>query len=175
MIDLLLIFVGFIALIVSWKAWKKTARAVVRDRLFELRDEWRNHYVDNNLDMLDGTYSDIRDLINGMLRYTKRMRMIGFIYFAAHISGDEVKKSTSRIDTSIGKVNGPTHDLACRIRQQASEAVLFYMASTSLGFLSAGVVMFVYLLPNRILSAVKSCIRSVIDVKPDMILCAAQY
>lgn len=123
--------------------------------------------------MLDGTYSDIRDLINGMLRYTKRM--IGFIYFATHISSDEVKKSASHIDTSIGKVNGSTQDLACRIRQQAIEAVLLYMASTSLGLLSAGVVMLVYLLSNKILSAVKSCIRSVIDVKPDMLLCAAQY
>jgi len=175
MLDLILFLVGCIVIIVSWGAWKKTARAVVRDRLFELRDEWRDHYVDNGLDMQDGTYSDIRDLINGLLRYTKRMRMIGFAYFAANISDDEVRKSASRIDASIEKVCGQTRDLALRIRQQASESVLLYMASTSLGFISAGVVMFAYLLPNRILSAIKTFLRSVINVKPDMLLCASQY
>lgn len=174
MIDLLLTLTGFIVLIVSWRAWKKTARATVRDRLFELRDEWRNHYVDRDLDMADGTYAEIRNLINCMLRYTKRMRMIGFIYFAANISDDDVRESASRIEASIEKANGPTRELALRIRRQASESVLLYMASTSLGFISAGLAMFAYMLPNRILSAIKAGIRSVIDVKPDMLLCAAQ-
>lgn len=167
MINMFMLLVGFIILIISWRAWKKTARAAVRDRLFSLRDEWRNHYVDNNLDMLDGTYANIRNLINDMLRYTKRMRMIGFLYFAANVSKEDVLESSSRIDASIDKCSAETKELAIRIRRQASESILLYMASTSLGFISAAVFMFVYMLPNKIFSAIKSGVRALVDIKPD--------
>ena len=44
------ILIAFIALIIAWKCWKKTARAMVRDKIFDLRDELRNHYVNNGLE-----------------------------------------------------------------------------------------------------------------------------
>lgn len=162
----ILTLIAFIMLIVSWRCWKKTARACVRDRLFELRDEWRNHYVENMLDMEDGAYAEIRSLLNGMLRYTKSMRMIGFIYFSSQISEEDVANSASKIDSLIGRCNSETQDLVKRIRRQASESILLYMASTSLGFISAVFVMFVYLLPDKIFEALKTCLRSVVDIKP---------
>lgn len=169
MIEVLLTLVGVVALIVSWRAWKKTARGAVRDRLFELRDEWRNHYVRFGLDMQDGAYGEIRDLINCMLRYTKRMRMIGFIYFTSNVNSEDVEKSTLRIESALGKCDVKTKELAQRIRRQASEAILLYMASTSLGFISAAAFMFIYILPDKILSALKTCLRSLFDVKPNTI------
>lgn len=164
---------GFVVLCLAWRQWKISMRDIVRDRLFELRDEWRNHYVENGLDMTDGAYAEIRDLINCMLRYTKQMRMIGYIYFAAHVDSRDVEESASRIASALGACGRKdTRDLAAQIRQQASEAVLLYMASTSLGFISTAVCMFVYLLPDRALSALKSCARSVFDVKPNTLECA---
>lgn len=175
MCEALLSIVGFVALVFAWRAWKKTARGAVRDCLFSLRDEWRNHYVDCKLDMQDGAYADIRNLLNGMLRYTKRMRMMGFLYFAAHASSEEVASTSSRIDETIDRCDSDTRELAKRIRRKACEAILIYMAATSLGFISAAVFMFVYFLPNRIFSAIKTSIRSVFDVKPAMLEYAVLY
>ena len=162
----LLTLIAFVLLIVSWRCWKKTARACVRDRLFGLRDEWRNHYVENKLDMEDGAYAEIRELINNMLRYTKSMRMIGFIYFSAQVAEEDVQNSANRLEAAIDCCSPETKALVKRIRQQASESILLYMASTSLGFISAAICMFIYLLPNKILEALKTCVRSIVDIKP---------
>lgn len=162
----ILTLIAFVLLIVSWRCWKKTARACVRDQLFELRDEWRMHYVENGLDMEDCAYAQIRSLLNGMLRYTKSMRMTGFIYFSSQVAEEDVANSASKLDALIGRCNPETKELVKRIRRQASESILLYMASTSLGFISAAIVMFVYLLPDKIFEAIKTCVRSVVDVKP---------
>ena len=83
-------FFAFIALLIAWNRLKKVARAVVRDKLFALRDTLRQHYVANGLDMTDGTYGQIRGLLNNLLRYTKDMRMVGYLYFAAHVDQSDV-------------------------------------------------------------------------------------
>ena len=57
MIVLLDTLVAFVILVFAWRCWKKTARGVVRDRIFDLRDELRNYYVENGLDMNDGAYA----------------------------------------------------------------------------------------------------------------------
>ena len=164
--EMLGIFLAFIALIISWHCWKKTARAMVRDRLFDMRDELRNHYIENGLDMNDGAYARTRERLNCLLRYTKQMRMIGYIYFSAHIDKEMVASASAEFDESIQKCDNKTAELISRIRRQSCETILLYMAATSLGFISASVLVFIYFLPARIADALKRCLRSIFEFKP---------
>lgn len=158
---------AFIALLAAWRCWKKTARAAVRDRLFELRDELRDHYVRNGLDMTDGTYGRVRDLLNNMLRYTKGMRMMGYLYFATHVDRETVEAAAAEFEASIQKHDADTIRLITRIRHRACSAVFLYMGETSLGFLSASAVVIAAILPKKILSVLKRCLKTVIEIKSD--------
>ena len=42
-------FIALLLLLLAWRNWKATARDAVRDTIIDLRDEWRNYYVDNNV------------------------------------------------------------------------------------------------------------------------------
>ena len=165
--------VAFVVLVITWRHWKKTARAMVRDRLFDLRDELRNHYVENGLDMNDGAYERTRERLNNLLRYTKAMRMIGYIYFSAHVDKEMVDETAAEFDAVIKKCDSKTATLIERIRRQSCETILLYMAATSLGFISAAVLLFIYFLPARIIDALKRCMRSLFDFKPATLECAA--
>ena len=165
--------VAFVVLVITWRYWKKTARAMVRDRLFDLRDELRNHYVENGLDMNDGAYERTRERLNNLLRYTKAMRMIGFIYFSAHIDKEMVDETAAEFDAAIKMCDSKTAALIERIRRQSCETILLYMAATSLGFISAAGLLFIYFLPAKIVDALKRCLRSLFDFKPATMECAA--
>lgn len=162
--------VAFIVLVFAWRCWKKTARAMVRDRIFDLRDELRNHYVDNGLDMNDGAYARTRDLLNCQLRFAKDMRMIGYIYFSAKIDKRMVDAAAAEYDSVVQKCDEQTANLIKKIRHQSCETILMYMAATSLGFISASLIMFIhfliYFLPARISDALKRSMRSLFDFKP---------
>ncbi len=165
--------IAFIVLVFAWRCWKKTARAMVRDRLFDLRDELRNYYVDNGIDMNDGAYAKTRERLNNLLRYTKDMRMIGYIYFSAHVEKGMVDATAAEFDAVIQKCDSKTAELIRRIRRQSCEMILLYMAATSLGFISAVTLLFICFLPSRIIEALKRCLRSVFDLKPATLECAA--
>lgn len=171
--EILEILIAFVTLVAAWRCWKKTARAAVRDRLFDLRDELRNHYVEVGLDMNDGVYELIRGRINKLLRYTKDMRMIGYLYFSTHIDNAQVQAESEELEHNISKCDHDTAELIRRIRHQACETVLLYMAATSLGFISAVIIMLVYLLPSKIARSIKRCIRSFIEIKPETLEYAA--
>lgn len=166
MIEAIGALLAFTALLVAWKCWKKTARAAVRDRLFDLRDELRAHYVRNNLDMTDGVYGKTRELLNKMLLYAKSMRMMGYIVFASQIDRSVVEAAAADFDESIKKCDDATAKLIKRIRRQACEAILVYMAATSLGFISASIVTVLSLLPAKTISALKRCVHTLVEFKP---------
>jgi len=165
-------FIALLLLLLAWRNWKATARDAVRDTIIDLRDEWRNYYVDNNFDMRDGCYADMRDLLNGMLRYTKRMRMIGYFYFAVKIDKAVVENFQNRQQTILANVEPQIADKAKLIRRKASEAILAYMAATSLGFISAVVLMTIYLLPSKIINWLKSGVKSVFALRTETLGCA---
>lgn len=157
---------AFIVLVFVWRCWKKTARALVRDKIFDLRDKLRNHYVDNCLDMNDGAYEKTRSRLNSLLRYTKSMRMVGFIYFASSVDTKMVNAASADLDIIIEKCDNKTAELITQIRCQACETVLLYMAATSLGCISTAIILFISFLPTKISNALKKSVRSLFEFKP---------
>lgn len=175
MTDAIGVLLAFIALLVAWKYWKKTARAAVRDYLFNLRDELREHYVANGLEMTDGAYGTVRGSLNDLLRYTKDMRMVGFLYFVSHADRDAINASAADFEEAIKNCDEATKKLLKRIRRKACDAILAYMAATSVGFLSATVVMLAYLLPKKILSTGKRFLGNLVVFRPATVVCAATF
>ncbi|MBR3583583.1 MAG: hypothetical protein IKO01_09125 [Kiritimatiellae bacterium] len=166
-------FFAFIALLIAWNRLKKVARAVVRDKLFALRDTLRQHYVANGLDMTDGTYGQIRGLLNNLLRYTKDMRMVGYLYFAAHVDQSDVDAAATKFDESLRKCDEATAKLIRGIRKKACDIILLYMAATSLSFISAMVAILIYLLPKKLLASIKRCMNNLFVFKPSTLVYAA--
>lgn len=52
------------------KEWKRTHLDLCRNELFSLRDDLREYFYINNLDMSSRIYKNTRDLINAHLQYT---------------------------------------------------------------------------------------------------------
>ena len=118
----------------AWTAWKRTQRDIVRDRLFDLRDEWRSFFVDNGLSMELPEYAKVRDFINHYLRYSCRLRLVGLLYLASHVADDMLENSSARIDADLASANPLVSKEIGRIRREAVRAVQEYMILTSLLF-----------------------------------------
>ena len=114
-----------------------------------------------------------RERLNNLLRYTKDMRMIGYLYFSSHIDGEMVDAATYEFDSIVQQCDNDTAALIARIRRQACEVIFLYMAATSLGFISAAILVVVSALPQKVLNALKQSIRSVFEFKPSTIEYAA--
>ena len=116
---------------IAWGAWKSTQRDVVRDKLFDLRDEWRRFFIDNGLSMELPEYAKVRDFINHYLRYSCRLRLVGLLYLASHVADDMLENSSARIDADLASANPLVSKEIGRIRREAVRAVQEYMVFTS--------------------------------------------
>ena len=85
MATLISILISFTLLTIAWHCWKITLRDWVRDRLFDLRDEWRTYWVATGRDMNAKTYKDVRDYLNNYLRYTNDLRFVTLFYLCVKI------------------------------------------------------------------------------------------
>ena len=84
-----------------------------------------------------------------------------------------VDATAAEFDAVIQKCDSKTAELIRKVRRQSCETILLYMAATSLGFISAAVLLLIYFLPAKIIDALKQSLRSIIDLKPATLECAA--
>ena len=173
MLTILETLVGFYLLTFAWRFWKDTALDMVRDRLFDLRDEWGNHYISRGLDFHDGAYGKMREMLNKQLAYTRTMRFVGFMYFVTHVDKQIVDGFDAERERFFVACDAQTRRLVESIRRRASEAILIYMLATSLGFFSAVAVMALCFIPRKITGALKSGARRVLTIQESVIECAA--
>lgn len=132
MTALFLTFVGLLILRVAWGAWKSTCRDVARDKLFDLRDEWREFFVSNGLSMELPEYAKVRGMINDYLRYTARFRLVGLVYTAFVAPRELYIEAAERIEEEFRSPDPKIAAQINRIRQRAVRAVQEYMVLTSL-------------------------------------------
>ena len=69
----------------AWRLWKRVVRDMVRDSLFDLRDNWRKYWVDRKMRLDDPFYGYVRNQINAYLRYTAQWRMLDTWYIVRHL------------------------------------------------------------------------------------------
>ena len=132
MTSMFLAFVTLIVLRLAWGAWKSTLRDIVRDRLFDLRDEWREFFVKNGLSMELPEYARVRDFLNHYLRYSCRLRLVGLLYTARFAPSRLLADTASKIDEDLYSSNPMVAKEIARIRREAVRAVQEYMVLTSL-------------------------------------------
>jgi len=83
----LLIF-GFslLGLLFVWKyIWQKTLLDETRDRLFCLREEVRQWFIDEGYDLSHPIYQSLRATINQHLRHTESITVISYLSFCISI------------------------------------------------------------------------------------------
>lgn len=156
-----------------WRMWKSAMREVFRDKLIDLRDEWRNYYVEHALDMTDGRYAAVRDMLNAMLYGSSSLRFVGFWYYMTHI---DAQTASSSAKMSAKLTDGATDEM-CKmivsVRMRACLAVLVYIATTSIGIL--------FYVPYKITSVIsmacaekiRSGLRNLFTINEDSVVCAA--
>ena len=168
-----LTLLAFLSVCFMWRMWKSTMREVLRDKLIDLRDEWRNYYVEHALDMTDGRYAAVRDLLNGMLYGSSSLRFVGFWYYVTHI---DTQTSNFAAKMSAKLVDGATAEMRQKIasiRMRACLAVLVYVATTSIGIL--------FYVPYKITGAVSmvfaekilSGLKNLFTINENSVVCAA--
>lgn len=132
MTAMFLTFVGLIALRIAWGAWKSTCRDVARDRLFDLRDEWREFFVANGLSMELPEYAKVRGMINDYIRYTARFRLFGLLFTALVVPREVCFETAARTDEEFRSSNPRVAMEIARIRHRAVSAIQVYMLRTSI-------------------------------------------
>ncbi len=147
----------------AWHSWKHTMRDYVRDQLFILRDEWRDHWVENGLDMKNPAYANVRDYINCCLRYTKHFRLVELFYYAHH----KARVRTADDDARFFKTGRRDLDaLAQTLRHRAIRQIQLYMVTTSLIMLPASVFAFFEIIVvqfRRPFSSAKKSVGKTVD------------
>lgn len=129
------LFLVVVLLVVSrfvWGTWKNTQRDIARDKLFDLRDEWRTFFIENGFSMSCPEYARVRVMINDYLRYTARFRLVGLLFVACCVPrkicmemAERTKRELDSNDLRISK------EIAV-IRSKAVSAIQKYMLYTSL-------------------------------------------
>lgn len=132
MTALFLTFLGLFILRVVWGAWKSTCRDVARDRLFDLRDEWREFFVANGLSMELPEYAKVRGMVNDYLRYTARFRLVGLLFTAFVVPREVCFEAAAKADEEFRTSNPRIAMEIARIRHRAVSAIQEYMLVTSI-------------------------------------------
>jgi hypothetical protein len=88
--ELTILGINILLLIAVWKFMlRKTMLDSSRDQLFDLRDELRAVFVKNGWNLNSPSYRNLRDLVNGHLRFTEEMSVSRVSYIAAAIKKDK--------------------------------------------------------------------------------------
>lgn len=133
MVELFFTSVTLLALIFAWKQWKIMMREVVRDELFDLRDEWRKYWCDMRMDMENPSYAYVRKRINQCLHYTADWRLADASYVSTNIKhiAPTVDAYVRHNDPRPNAPDRKTEDLAEKIRSRSVEVLRLYMVTTS--------------------------------------------
>lgn len=124
---------GLLAGYWAWQAWQRTALDVCRDRLFDIRDEARRYFISRNIPLDDKVYVALRDLLNGHIRYAKKMTFPRFISmtFAMFKHQDVMLNMRAEIDFRLQTSDADLADYIVSVRKLSSEAMVKYIGETS--------------------------------------------
>jgi len=119
-------------MLLAWKAFSHTLRDLVRDRLFDLRDEVRERFPKEGWGLDDPLYAELRKLINAHIRYIERCRFVGLLYLVFSGNKGKLELAAQELEERLRSTN-PEQDIFIQsIRNKAVREVQIYMVCTSL-------------------------------------------
>ena len=136
------------ALFTAWRLWKRVVRDMVRDTLFDLRDAWREHWINCGMDLNNPFYGHVRTQINDYLRCTAQWRMLDTWHIVRHLDKIEsvAKEYRARNAPTPLAPDGATSELADKTRRDSVQALRAYMLLTSVSLCPIVAIVFAVIL-----------------------------
>jgi hypothetical protein len=162
MIETTLLGLGILVLMATWR-WmaRPTYLDEARDLLFDLRDEKvRPFFLKHHQGLHHPQYVALRTLINGHLRYTESISLLGFVTMVVWMSrnSDSARVIQNRHEAAFETTDSQVHAFCDEARREATWIMLGYAIKTSL---VGRVVLFFITLKHRAatcLSALKGIV-----------------
>lgn len=153
------LLIGLIALFAAWNSWKDVNAEIARDKLFDLRDEWRVFWSKTGRSFDEPIYGQVRQRLNQHLRYTKKFRFVGLLYCIFRF------KKVLRIGRSIPVLAFPLDSRIDKevksISNRAIDAIRDYMLLSSLFLFPVLAGACVYLIVKRTWAVKRALEKSV--------------
>lgn len=132
--ELILTGIGMLLVHVMWKYMlKRTLIDTHRDRLFDLRDNLRDTFNENNWDLNSEIYKRMRDLLNGYLRYTHRFSYSEFNYIESTIKQNKELQQAmkERFERNFQSNSEAQTEYIAQLRYDARQVMMSYMITSS--------------------------------------------
>ena len=134
MINTFFFGVNLLLIYVAWNFFlKRSILDHFRDKLFDLRDDIRSFYIQNNIPLSDKTYKSLRDSLNSHLRFTEQKSLLKVAVFLAETDKypELCKWLDYRLEESFSTDNEKLKEYILESRQKAAEILIGYMIFSS--------------------------------------------
>jgi len=133
MINTMFFGVNIILGMIIWKyVLKPTILDHFMDKLFDIREGVRDYYVSSGIPLDHVTYKNLRDLINGHLRFTEHASFSMVCYYSEVVKKKKLDKAIGRsLDKKFKTGNKELAAFIKETRQEAAMVLLDYMVLSS--------------------------------------------
>jgi len=135
MIETTLLGIGILAFMGMWR-WmaRPTYLDEARDQLFDLRDDLvRPFFLKQKAGLHHPQYIALRNLINGHLRYTESVSLLGFVVMLVWMSRNEAAARSLQVkhEAAFSTDDQEVREFGEKIRKEASWIMMGYTIKTS--------------------------------------------
>lgn len=134
MINAIFFGINVILLIVIWNSMlRKSILDHHRDQLFDLRAEVRTYFIENDIPLDSVTYKNLRDLLNGHLRFTELMTFTKFLILEVEVRGNKELQEHLKVemDNRMNTQDPKLKEFISQVRQKATIILKNYMINSS--------------------------------------------
>ncbi|WP_272700907.1 hypothetical protein [Desulfovibrio sp. Fe33] len=172
----LAVFASFV-LAVAWeKMWRKSLLDDSRDRLFDLRDESRQWFLENGYTLDNNVYQSLRSLLNAHIRHCEDLTLTRYVVTTQmYAESPKLKENLdSYLQASFWTEDEKINDYVAQSREKASMIVMDHMMKGSffiaLPVLAAVLVMFVLIMGRALWASLRDCRLVTLGVRRTTVL-----
>jgi len=143
--------------------WKRSVLEEAIDRLFFIRDDFRNYYVKNGITPDTNGYRNMRDLLNGFIKFVDEISIYTILYMKFILRNEEKLKETISLKDSDFVDENVGEEYIFQIRENALNVISLYLIKSTI---------FLYL-PYKVLKLLggfkeaKEKFKDSLDLNPD--------
>lgn len=132
--DLILSGIALLLLLPVWRnIVKRSLLDTHRDKLFDLRDELRGKFHSAQWDMNSQVYRQLRDILNGYLRYTESFQFSEFSFIESRIRQNPDLQATmkAKFEEAFIDLEEDQRRFAIKLRSEARRVMMSHMILSS--------------------------------------------
>lgn len=163
MIQVTMLGVGLLLLMASWKFMLRPSMLdATRDRLFDLRESVRVHFIESGHGLNAPAYHALRGLLNSHLRYTEEITFFGVLHQMAWIQGhqDTHRHLRAEVDRQFAVSDPGLAAYIREVRVKSAVIVLDYAVKSSLAGLLLALVGFAVIYARKAANAVRQTLQA---------------